>query len=51
MEKVVGSIRIDLLLFMYADMKGSDLRKINPNEFNNREKAIIDLIKILASVL
>lgn len=39
-RKIVGDIYVEALLLMYADILGSDLKKINPGEFENRKKAI-----------
>jgi hypothetical protein len=43
-KEIVGDVYIELLLFMYADMTGSDLKEINPKEFKAREKLIIELL-------
>ncbi len=39
-EDVVGDIQIELLLFMFADMKGSDFEQVDPMELNLRIDAI-----------
>lgn len=46
-EAVVGDIQIELLLFMYADMKGSDLKKLDSKEYRLRETAIIRSLAFL----
>ena len=45
--EIVGDINIDLLLFMYADIMGSDLKKSIPDEYIKREKAITTSLKYI----
>lgn len=47
LKEVVGDKQIELLLFIYADMMGSDLRKLNHEEYKNREQVIINSLKTL----
>jgi UTP:GlnB (protein PII) uridylyltransferase len=44
-KQAVGNIYIELLLLMYADMLGSDLRKFDPKGFRAREKLIIEYLE------
>ena len=44
-EPIVGRAFIEVQLLAYADMFGSDLRKIDPTEFLKREELLISSIK------
>jgi len=43
-KEVVGDVNIELLLWMYADDLGTDLKKIMPKEFEAREKLIAEFL-------
>ncbi len=47
LRTVVEDIDIELLLFMYADMMGSDLKMLNSAEYKKREFVIISSLKFL----
>ena len=43
-KSVVGDITIELLLFIYADLLGSDLASTSPQDYADRLKTIIRLL-------
>lgn len=43
-QKAVGDVAIELLLLIKADDEATDLAKTSPNEFNNREQTLINLL-------
>lgn len=44
-KEIVGDIDIELFLFIYADWLGSHLKKLNPKEYEVREKAVVRLLE------
>jgi UTP:GlnB (protein PII) uridylyltransferase len=45
-KDIVGDISIELFIFIYADLSGSDLEKVNSQQFIIREKQILKYINI-----
>lgn len=45
LKAIVDDIHVELLLFMYADMMGSDLKQNIPQEYKTREKLIIKFLE------
>jgi hypothetical protein len=44
LQQSLGDLTLGLLLFVYADLKGSDLQKLNPASFTQRVAAVEQLI-------
>lgn len=44
-KRAVGNIYYELLMLFYSDLLGSDLKKLNPQEFKTRQNLILDFFK------